>query len=104
MQREFLLNAQILGHFIASRSSAIHVTIDHTAPERRRALHRRLLARFVAKRVDVAIAVSKSQLPQLAALGFDTRALRVIYNGIPPLRPEKSRVQARASLGLESRD
>jgi glycosyltransferase involved in cell wall biosynthesis len=97
-------NAQVLGHFIASRAKAAHVTVDHTPPGLPRKLHRRLLVRLVAKRVDYTIAVSQSQLPELAAIGFDRQRLRVIYNGLPPLRPTKSREQARASLGIKSGD
>jgi glycosyltransferase involved in cell wall biosynthesis len=59
---------------------------------------------LVAKRVEVAIAVSRSQLPDLYALGFDPRALRVIYNGIPAPRPAKTREETRAGLGIEPRE
>lgn len=97
-------NAQILGQAIASRAKAAHVTVDHTPPALPRGLHRRLLGRLVAKRVDCAIAVSRSQLPDLAALGFDRGRVRVIHNGIPALRPTKSREEARASLGIEADD
>jgi glycosyltransferase involved in cell wall biosynthesis len=97
-------NAQVLGHFIASRAKARHVTIDHTPPGLPRRLHRRLLVRLIAPRVDYAIAVSRSQVPDLAHLGFEPRRLRVIYNGLPAPRPTRSREEARASLEFESRD
>jgi glycosyltransferase involved in cell wall biosynthesis len=97
-------NAQVLGHFMASRVNAAHVTVDHRPPGLPRALHRRVLARLIARRADCAIAVSRSQLPELAALGFDRRRLRVIYNGLPTPRTEKSRAQVRASLGLVDGD
>jgi glycosyltransferase involved in cell wall biosynthesis len=97
-------NAQVLGHLIASRAKARHVTIDHTPPGLPRRLHRRLLVRLVARYVDYAIAVSRSQLRDLAHLGFDRARLRVIYNGLPALRPTRSRDDARASLGIESQD
>jgi glycosyltransferase involved in cell wall biosynthesis len=97
-------NAQVLGHLIASRAKASHVTIDHTPPGLPRRLHRRLLVRLMAPRVDYAIAVSRSQVPDLTHLGFDPRRLRVIYNGLPAPRPTRSREGARASLGIESRD
>jgi glycosyltransferase involved in cell wall biosynthesis len=97
-------NAQVLGHVIARRSRSRHVTVDHMAPGLPRALHRRLLARFVAGRVDCAVAVSRSQLEELAALGFDPRDVTVIHNGVPALTPARSREEARASLGVESGD
>jgi glycosyltransferase involved in cell wall biosynthesis len=97
-------NAQVLGHFIASRAGALHVTIEHTAPGRRRSLHRRLLARFVSRRVDLAIAVSNSQLSDLATLGFDRQRVRVVYNGVPLLRPLRPRAEVRASLGIQDGD
>jgi glycosyltransferase involved in cell wall biosynthesis len=97
-------NAQVLGHLITRRVKAAHVTVDHTPPGLPRSLHRRLLTRLIAKRAECAIAVSRSQLLELGALGFDRRRLRVIYNGLPTLRPERSRAQTRASLGFNSRD
>ena len=97
-------NAQVLGQAIASRAQAVHVTVDHTPPGLPRGLHRRLLGRLVAKGVDCTIAVSRSQLPDLADLGFDRDKVRVIYNGIPALQPTKSRDEARNSLGIESDD
>lgn len=97
-------NAQVLGHVIASRTQAAHVTVDHTPPGLPRGLHRRALVGLIAKRVDYAIAVSRSQLPELARLGFDLRRVRVIYNGLPAPLPTRRREDVRASLGIESGD
>ena len=97
-------NALVVGHFIANGADAAHVIVEHRSPGRPRGLHRDLIARVVARRVDYAVAVSRSQLPELAAVGLDCRRLRVIYNGLAPLRPTRSRAQVRASLGIKSAD
>jgi glycosyltransferase involved in cell wall biosynthesis len=93
------MNAQVLGQLIASRTRAAHVTVDHTPPGIPRGWHRRLLIRLVARKVDVGIAVSRSQLPELYELGFDRNKLRIIYNGVPALRPTRARSETRAALG-----
>jgi glycosyltransferase involved in cell wall biosynthesis len=97
-------NAQVVGHLIASRAKAAHITVDHAAPGLPRRRHRRFLVRVIAGRVDYVIAVSRSQVDDLARLGFDRRRLRVIYNGVSPPRPTRSREDARDSLGVKSRD
>ena len=97
-------NAQVVGHLIASRTKAAHITVDHAAPGLPRRRHRRFLVRVIARRVDYAIAVSRSQLHDLAHLGFDRRRLRVIYNGVPAPRLTRSREDTRGILGVESQD
>jgi len=62
------VDAQVIGHLIAVRAGAPHVTVEHGGPGLPRALHRRLLVRMVAPWVDCVIAVSATQLDELRHL------------------------------------
>jgi glycosyltransferase involved in cell wall biosynthesis len=93
-------NAHFIGHWVAAAAKAAHVTVGHRGPGMAHRRYRRTLERFVARHVDHAIAVSRSQLREFEAAGFDLRRVSVIHNGLDPLRPERSRAEVRASLGL----
>jgi glycosyltransferase involved in cell wall biosynthesis len=94
------IDAQLIGHLVATRAGAVHVTVEHAGAGLPRALHRRLLVRAVAPRVDRAIAVSATQLDELQRLGFEADRITVIPNGIPVPLPTRPRQAVRAELGL----
>jgi glycosyltransferase involved in cell wall biosynthesis len=98
------VDAQVIGTVLAARARARHVTAEHGGAGLPRALHRRLLTRAVAPRVDRVVAVSESQLPELRALRYPASRIRVIPNGIPPPSPGRSREAIRADLGLGEED
>lgn len=95
------VNAQTVGVFMARRANVPHVTIDHAGPGLALRLHRRLLLRFVARHVDLLIAVSRLQLSRLLPLGFDPERILIIPNGSEPLVPSEARDETRRRLGLE---
>ena len=68
------------------------------------AAHQRALVRLVARRVDGVVAVSASQLPELAELGYRRERIRVIPYGVPELVPERASPEVRAELGLAETD
>ena len=94
------VDAQVIGHLIAVRAGAPHVTVEHGGPGLPRALHRRLLVRMVAPSVDRAIAVSAAQLDELRQLGFRRDRIMVIPNGIPAPAPARPRAAMRAELEI----
>ena len=98
------LNAQILGRVIARRGRAVHVTIEHGGPGLGFARHQRWLIRSLAGHYDAAVAVSESQLPELAELGYRLEGVRVIPYGVPEPVAERSRSDVRAELGLAEGD
>jgi glycosyltransferase involved in cell wall biosynthesis len=98
------VDAQVIGQAVAARAGARHVTAEHGGMGIPRSLHRRLLTRFVAPRVDRVIAVSATQVEELAALGYSRERITVIPNGTPRPSPDRSRQEVRAELGLESDD
>jgi L-malate glycosyltransferase len=98
------LDAQVVGHFVARRSEAPHLTITHHSPEARLAPHRRLLTRLVARWVDGIVAVSSVQVPGLLAYGFPRDRIRVIENGVPEPQTRRSTAAVRSELGLEEAD
>jgi glycosyltransferase involved in cell wall biosynthesis len=98
------INAHFVGHAVAARAGVGHIAIDHRAHLLPRSLHRRMLTRAIARRVDCAVAVSRSQLPDLMRLGFPPSRIRVIYNGVPPLRATETAEATRASLGFRDDD
>jgi glycosyltransferase involved in cell wall biosynthesis len=95
------IDAQVLGQLVAWRAGAPHVTIEHGGPGLPRALHRRLLVRLVARRVDRVVAVSETQVGELRWLGFRPDRIAVIPNGLPAPSPRRARAAVRAELGAE---
>jgi glycosyltransferase involved in cell wall biosynthesis len=93
-------NAHLVGHVIARHAKVGHVAVDHTPRGLPRSLHRRLLTGLIARRVDRAVGVSRSQVPDLIDLGFPQSNLRIIYNGVPALKPTQDADSTRASLGV----
>jgi glycosyltransferase involved in cell wall biosynthesis len=98
------VDAQVIGELVAARARAAHVTVEHGGAGLPRALHRRLLVRAVAPRIDGVVAVSATQLDELQQLGFRTERISVIPNGIPPPQPRRSREAVRAELELAEDD
>jgi glycosyltransferase involved in cell wall biosynthesis len=101
------VSALVVGHVLARRSGAAHVSTEHSnyslRPLRR---HQRALTRLVAPRVDAAVAVARAQLPSLAEHGFDPARLHVIPTGVraDDFVPTRPRLTVRAELGLSSAD
>jgi glycosyltransferase involved in cell wall biosynthesis len=94
------VNAQVLGHVIARRSGAPHVTVEHGGAGLSLSRHRRALVRLIATRADAVVAVSETQIRALRAFGYRPDRIRVIPNGISRLRPTRTRADVRAQLGL----
>lgn len=94
------VDAQVIGHLVATRAGAAHVTVEHGGAGLPRSLHRRLLVRAVAPRIDRVIAVSATQLGELQDLGFRAERITVIPNGILAPLPRRSREAVRAELGI----
>jgi L-malate glycosyltransferase len=96
------IDAHVIGHMIARRAGAAHVTNEHFnvgpgSPKRR---HRRMLGRLVGPRVERAIAIANAQVPELVRLGYRPERIRVIYNGVPDPVPMESRSLVRHRLGV----
>jgi glycosyltransferase involved in cell wall biosynthesis len=98
------IDAHVIGHGVALRARVPHVAAEHGGAGIHRGTHRTLAARLVAPRVARAIAVSRSQLPDLEELGYRGERIRVIPNGLPPLRPARDRSEVRRELGLADDD
>lgn len=98
------VDAQVIGELVATRVGSPHVTGEHAGVGLPRALHRRLLVRTVAPRIDRVVAVSETQLDELRRLGFRPERTTVIPNGIPAPLPERSREAVRAELGVAEED
>jgi glycosyltransferase involved in cell wall biosynthesis len=96
------INADVVGHLIARRAGAAHVTNEHfnVGPGAPTRLHRRLLGRLVGPRVDSAIAIANVQVPRLVELGYHPDKVRVIYNGVAGPVPAESRSHVREKLGV----
>lgn len=94
------VDAQVIGHLVATRAGAPHITVEHGGVGLPRALHRRFLVRAVAPRIDRVVAVSATQLEELRDLGFRAERITVIPNGIPAPLPQRSREAVRAELGV----
>jgi glycosyltransferase involved in cell wall biosynthesis len=97
------INADVVGHLIARRARAAHLTNEHRnvgtgAPA---SLHRDALNRLLAPHLDGSIIVSDVQVPTLLRLGFRHTRLRLIRNGVPVPIPATPRSVVRASLGLQ---
>jgi glycosyltransferase involved in cell wall biosynthesis len=98
------VDAQVIGHFVAARAKAPHVTVEHGGAGLPRAFHRRLLVRLIAPRVERVVAVSSSQLDALQDLGYHADRITVIPNGIPAPSPARPRAAVRAELGIGDHD
>lgn len=98
------IDAQVIGHAIARRLRVPHLTVEHAGPGLRRALHRRLLLRLIAPRIDRVVAVTRTQLPGLAAFGFPASRITVIPNGTAEPAPARERDLVRAELGAQADD
>jgi glycosyltransferase involved in cell wall biosynthesis len=96
------LDAQVIGQVVARRAGAYHVTAEHGGAGIQRAPHRAALSRLIAPRVDLVIAVSGSQTPELVSLGYPVERISVIPNGIPPPEPSRPPALVRAELGLSN--
>jgi glycosyltransferase involved in cell wall biosynthesis len=94
------VNALVVAQALAWRFRARHVAIDHTPPGLHRRIHRRLLTRAVAPWVSTLVAVSSSQVDELAGLGYRRERITVIPNGVPVPQPSRGRAPLRAELGL----
>lgn len=95
------INAHVVGALVAASCRVPHIGIEHTPSGLPRKLHRRLLSRLVARRLDALVAVGEAQVTDLTRLGFRREAISVIANGIPELKPERSRYDVRAELGVD---
>lgn len=94
------VDAQVVGRLVAARAGAAHVTVEHGGAGLPRSLHRRMLVRGVASRIDRVVAVSATQLDELRTLGFPAGRITVIPNGIPAPVPARPRKAVRAKLGV----
>ncbi len=94
------VDALVVGRLIARRAHAAHIVVEHGGPGLPRRLHRRLLTRLLARRVDSVVAVSSSQLPDLRALGYPPSRTRVIPNGVEPGQPARDRSANRSEFGV----
>jgi glycosyltransferase involved in cell wall biosynthesis len=100
------VNAQVVGHVLASRLRVPHVTVEHAPVECAGAElplrgYQRVLVRLVARSVSSVVAVSQTQIPALRSLGFAEGRIRVIPNGVAP---SGTTAPPRAELGLKSGD
>ena len=98
------VDAQVIGHAVARRAGARHVTVEQGGAGIPRSLHRRLLVRLVGPRIDRVVAVTATQVEELAALGFRRDRITIIPNGTPRPSTSRSRREMRAELGLEDGD
>ena len=98
------LNAQVLGHLVARRSKAVHLTIEHAGPGLGVSARQRRLIHLLARRYDGVVAVSASQLTELGELGYAEEQVRVIPYGVPKPVPERARSEVRAELGVAEAD
>jgi glycosyltransferase involved in cell wall biosynthesis len=98
------IDAQVIGHAIARRAGAAHVTAEHGGAGIPRAWHRRALVRLIAPRVERVIAVSSSQLEELRGLGYRTERITVIPNGIPEPAVTRTSQSVRDEIGVGADD
>jgi len=98
------IDAQVIGEAVALRAGARHVTVEQGGAGIPRSLHRRLLVRLVAPRIDRVVAVTATQVEELAALGFRRDRITVIPNATPRPSCDRSRQEVRAELGLADDD
>jgi glycosyltransferase involved in cell wall biosynthesis len=100
------IDAHVAAAMIARRAAAPHVAVEHAAPAllRNRRLHHLVAYRWVAPRVAQAVALSRTQIPEMVALRYPEDAIRVIPNGIPVPHPARASTDVRTELGLRERD
>jgi glycosyltransferase involved in cell wall biosynthesis len=98
------IDAHIVGHLIARRTGAAHVTNEHAGPGSPTRLHREALTRFLGGRVNSVIAVSNAQVPRLVKLGYAPANITVIHNGVPTPIPTEPRSSVRGRLGVRAND
>jgi hypothetical protein len=105
------ISAQIFGHVAAKRFQVPHVTLEQSPVDRtgeglRLRVHQQVLLRLIARFVDVAIAVSASQISDLVRRGFARERIRVIPNSIDDarLRQGRAREEMRRELGIGSEE
>jgi glycosyltransferase involved in cell wall biosynthesis len=80
------INADVVGHLIARKVRAPHVTTEHAGAGAAWAAHREGLSRLIGPRADRTVVVSRSQIPRLLKLGYRNERIRVIHNGVPESR------------------
>jgi glycosyltransferase involved in cell wall biosynthesis len=98
------IDAHIVGHLIARRARAAHVTNEHAGPGSPTRLHREVLTRFLGGRVNGVIAVSDAQVPRLVKLGYAAANITVIHNGVPTPIPTEPSSSVRGRLGVRAND
>jgi glycosyltransferase involved in cell wall biosynthesis len=98
------INAHVIGHVIARRAHAFHVATEHAGPGVSRGLHRAVLARIMAPRADLVIAISRAQIPKLLDLGYRPERIRVVHNAAPDQKVTQPAALVRSSLGYDPAD
>jgi glycosyltransferase involved in cell wall biosynthesis len=98
------LDSTLIGHAIARRARASHVSIEQGGSGLPRTRDRRLLLSLVASRVDRVVAVSATQRPELEEFGYRPEAIRVVPNGTAAPTPERSTDAVRGELALTGDD
>lgn len=98
------INAHVVGHLIARRTRAAHVTTEHAGPGAPTQMHRTALTRLVGPRVDRAIAVSRAQIPRLIELGYRPERISLIPNGVPKPTVTEAASSVRSRLGVRASD
>jgi glycosyltransferase involved in cell wall biosynthesis len=91
--------AELVGHLIAARTGAAHVTAEHTCSQQKR-LRQRVVQRLLARRVDGCVAVTPRQIPLLLERGHRRERITIVPSGVPDLKPSRARSEMRARLGL----
>jgi glycosyltransferase involved in cell wall biosynthesis len=98
------VDAQLIGHLLARRCGAAHVTAEHGGAGIRRRAHHRAVLRLVAPRVDQVVAVSPSQADDLERVGYRAGQIVVIPNGIPDSMATRSPADVRGELRIAATD
>ena len=97
-------SANVVGALLTRLTRGAHAVANHTlSPDLLRPSQHRL-ERLVARRADAAVAVSRAQVPALAAAGFRRDRIRVIPNGVELAIDHAARSEVRAELGLGDQD
>jgi len=94
------LAGQVVGHLVARRAGAPHVTTEHLGPTLGRRPHERAALRALAPLIDLTIAVTPAQIPDLVAAGYRRSRIRVIPNGVPELAPARPAAVVRGELDI----
>lgn len=97
-------DAHVVGHAIALRAHAPHVTAEHGGPGIRRRVHHSIASRLVSPGVERVVSVSPSQRHDLLRLGYRDEAIRTIPNGLPEIAPTRSSSDVRGEIGLAQDD